>query len=68
MAWNQKYYIGSIWIRDKTTETTREWLFGFPNQKSIHSHRVEDLEGSVVYNRVVSGIEPIISGNLVWNV
>ena len=60
MSWDEKRYIGSQWIKGKTTENGSELLWGFPSWDSVHSHRVINLEGSFVYNRVISGIELIM--------
>ncbi|MBI2076581.1 MAG: hypothetical protein HYT72_05015 [Candidatus Aenigmarchaeota archaeon] len=57
MSWKPKTWIGSMWIREKEANETSETLWGFPNWGSEHSHRVWNLRGSVVYDRVISGIE-----------
>jgi len=45
---------------EKTTDNSSEFLWSFPAWGSVHSHRVINLEGSFVYNRVISGIEPVM--------
>ena len=57
MSWKPKTWIGSMWIREKGTESGTEFIWGFPSWNSKHSHRVLSLDGSVIYDRVVSGVE-----------
>jgi len=56
MSWNEKYYIGSMWIREKAINEGSEAIFGFPDWGSVHSHIAWNLNGSIVYGRSVSGI------------
>ncbi len=56
MSWDKKYDIGSMWIREKETFQGSEAIFGFADWGSVHSHRVWNLNGSVIYDRTVSGI------------
>ena len=57
MSWGDKFYNGSMWLREKFGKNGHEILGGFADWGSVHMHSVVMANGSIRYNRVISGID-----------